>query len=288
MAARYYVTTSALGVERTSEGDVEWALPDAGAPLAAETTFGERLVLRSADALLDVLEEAVYVAEPLGEAVEELPGSLVVTSARLLQQTGWAPRSAAEFALDCAGHVLGEAGDLELPTGFTLAAAIEDARNYLSRSSGDTGRIGRLARLAAARRLRKEGERIGDLALAALQADLAEELDATSDRAWTLLTATGDAVLAAVETLRYLASPGYIAAREENAEHAEAAEPGIEPTLLQTPFGPVMLGAEHQSPYLSAGALARDAAFRAREAAGEASSAEREWQVGRLEQALGA
>jgi hypothetical protein len=287
MATNYYVTTSTDGVERTPDGEIAWEVPDPEAALPAEPTFGRRLLVRDEAALLDVLSEVVYRAEVVEGGEEERPGVLVASSARLVSRTAWDPLSAAYFALDCAEHAVGDAGEVELPTGLTLAGAIADARAFLAASSGTDGDgVGRLARFSAARRLRREGRRIGDLALEMLETDLQEQLDATDDPAWTKTTATGDAVLAAVETLRHLAAPHYVGAREQNAEPEHAGEPVIEPTLIETPFGPWMIGAQHESPYLSSGALAREAALRAREAAGDRADEERRWQASRLGEVL--
>ncbi len=287
MAAQYYVTTSVEGFERTPAGEIAWRLPEEGSDGPAEITRGERLVLRQLPQLLDVLEEVVFLAEPVEEGREEAPGELAVSSARLLSRTAWDPLRAANFALDCAARVVGDAGDVELIKGLTLAGAIADARRYLAEANSEKeGSLGRLARYSAARRLRKEGGRIGDLALEMLEQDLTEELDATADPAWAMTTATGDAVLAAVETLRHLAAPHYVGTRELNAERPETEGPAVDLMPISTPFGPLMVGAEHESPYLSSGALAREAAFRAREVVGEHEAEERTWQAARLAEAL--
>jgi hypothetical protein len=288
MAGPYYVTTSEHGTEHTPDGDLQWLLPAEDASQPAEATEGPRLVLRQLSDLIDVLDDAIFTAEPLTDGEEQRHGELIVTSARLLQRTPWGPASAALFALDCAAHVLGDMGDVELPVGFTLASAIADARSYLHDATDEVGvRLGRLARFSAARRLRRTGAKIGEIALAMFEEDISSDLDANSDPTWATTTAAGDAVLAAVEALRHIAAPRYIAAREEAAEHEEPNDPGVTPSAWQTPWGPIMVGAEHESPYLSAGALARETAFRAREAVGlPAEVAERAYQASRLAEIL--
>jgi hypothetical protein len=289
MAALLYVSTSEQGIERTPDREVLWELPKASdTPQPAAPTHGERLVLRNAASLLDVIDDLVFVAEPLEAGVEEAHSVLVVRSARLLRRTPWDPTSAALFALDCAAHVLGESGGVELPGGITLAGALDDARSYLSEDDEQAGgRLGRLARFSAARRLRRAGETIGDVAHGLFEEDVQRDLDANLDATWATTAAAGDAVLAAVEALRHVAAPRYVAAREETAERDETGSPVLAAGPWQTPWGPVMLGVEHDSPYLPAGALAREAAFRAREAVGvEAAESERRFQAERLSEVL--
>jgi hypothetical protein len=294
MSDQLYVSTDAHGVQRVDEGDVVWGLPSPiGAP--GEVTTGKApLVLRDAQALLDDLGERIFLAEPVSDVATADEAGIVVTgTARLLAETAWGVERAAEFALDCAEHVLGDSADAVLPNGATLGAVVADARQVLERSSDAAEKhLGVLARLAAARRLRQRGELLGDLAIEALEDDLTTAMDALDDPAWATVATVRDAVLGAVEAVRHLALPRYIEARERAYEEDSEGADGKRETpagILMTPWGPITLGAEHQPGYAPAWVAARDTALRARDAVraqGGDEGTERSWQSQRLVELL--
>ncbi len=245
-------------------------------------------MLRTNAALLEVLDELVFLAEPVPPLGDEGGPVVQVARARLLSGTSWDAKSAARFGLDCVGHGLGDAADLTLPHGKSLGEVLSDARAFLDQSSEEAEqRLSVLARLSAARRLKKSANEIGELAFETLREDLANELDATEDAAWTTIAAFGDAVIAVVEALRHLALPRYIGAKEDNPDAARMSGPAIGASVFTTPWGPVMLGGEYRSPYMPAALSAREAAMRTREAIAERSGnqaalAEHAWQAQHL------
>lgn len=286
-----YVATDADGRAVTAAGEVRWNLPDGGP--AAETVAGEvPLVLYEVAGLIEALEAEIYRAEATGKVLARVDGSLEVAAARLVARTAWDTERAARFAIDCARHALGDNGSVALPDGTTLGTVLENASRFLD-AYGEAAEphLGFLARLAAARRLRRSGEAVADVALVTLSDDTAHALDALDDPTWATLAAVVDAVLAAVETLRHVALPRYVESREEVVEEHSASEPAEPASFIMTPWGPVAAGAEHLSPYVPAWVSARDAAERARDAArdragaaGEAS--ERAFQAARLAELL--
>ncbi len=302
-----YVAIDTAGAQHLPGGERRWALPiigGGGATDAPTTTAeaGGHLVLFDADGLLDELGERIFTAaldEPapaaaLGEGAGAGGGGRVLARvAHLVAETPWNVTSTARFALDCAAHVLGDAGDVALPNGTTLADILGEARRYLDEADGvDEHRLGFVARLGAARRLQRDRERIGQLAAAAIDADVAAGLDALEDPAWTTVAALGDAVFAAVEALRHLALPRYTASRERAFEADESAdEPSPAPFLLSTPFGTGFVGGGFPDDHVPAYVSARDAAERARSVAADrsgesAGASERAWQVAALEAVL--
>lgn len=296
MEERCYVATDETGVELFDAREVHWQLPERRGDgfIAGHPLEGERppFVIRSVRSLLDALDEVVCVAEvddATATASKESPGAYLADAVSLTERTSFDVRGAALFALDCAEHGLGDAADVELPRGIRVGDAIAEARRFLTGAGGvDEGRLGLLARLSMTRRLRRHSTALGDVALGLLEEDLANELDATDDPAWTTTAAAVDAVLAAIEGLRHLAMPRYVAGREDvSHERDDNAGQISTPTLLETAWGPIAVGAEHESPYMSAAHLAREAALRARESAyllgGESAEAdEAAWQVSRL------
>ena len=218
---------------------------------------------------------------------------MTARSARLTSETSWGTAAAARFALECAAHALESAEETKLPDGTELSSIIDEARATLDRASTDGDeRLGFLARLAAIRRLRKLGDEVSEAVLATMTTDLGEDVDALDDRAWTSLAACSEAVLAALEALRHVALPRYARSREEAVDEHPRGNPPVNVPIVMTPWGPIGLGAEHQSPYEPAWAEARDAAMRAREAAGDrggdaAVKAERDFQAELLERILG-
>jgi hypothetical protein len=245
-----YVTTDADGVEHTANGDIVWRLPSTG----TTTTAGadHPLVLRDSDALREVPDEAIFRAEPVGEATPSGDGTVDATSARLVVKTGWETESATRFALLCAEHVLGNARDVPLPDGTPLGKVVSDAQRVLDgiepRPGEDLGYLGYVARLSALRRLHRERGELSDLAWAAMVADVAKDVEALDDPAYATVVPVVDAVLAAIEALRHHVLPRSELGREDRAEEREQQrmlegklEIGI-PTVVTTLFGSAMSG----------------------------------------------
>ena len=285
MGDRQYLVTDAAGIARI--GEVEQRI-DLGAALSS--TLAGDFELVDSTALLDSLDEIIFEAAPVGPTSAVSPGIVHATSIQLLRRTPWDVRSAASFALNCVDHVVGDDRDVTIPGGHTLGSVLADAKRFLaSADREEEGRLAKLARLATARRLRRAGASVGDVAMGRLVEDLADEIEATSDPVWTLLASIVDAVLATVEALRHLAFPAYFAEREEaGGERDESVGGRFIPQILTTPWGPFALGAEHESTYTPTSHLAREAAFRARETvfvrAGEpARTKETEWQINQLD-----
>jgi hypothetical protein len=296
MNKQLYVATNAEGVEEAASGAVPWSLPRLGGDrtLPGDVTAppeGGELVLYRLAALLEALDERIFFAEPVGESDDRVD-TVGAQSARLTSETVWGVETAARFALDCAAHVLGEAASTALPDGSTLGDVVGEARVILDRTNpAGEERLGWLARLAALRRLRRLGSELGDVTLARLSGDLGSDLDALDDPAWTTIAACSEAVLAALEALRHLAMPRYVRSREDPLDEHPTDAPSTGRAIIPTPWGPIVLGAEHRSPYEPAWAAARDAAMRARESAagdqGPATEhAERAFQADRLERIL--
>lgn len=299
---RLYVATDPSGVER--DGGRRWPLPSDGSgaelPGAALEAGEAPLVLRDASALLDVLDERVFRAEVL-EAWEDLGGrgatlgaeqgahgvTVAARRARLASSTPWDERSAAAFALDCAAHALSTAGGENGEREDALESILSDARRALEAGgSEDRPLVSALARLAAAHRLRRAAEHVGDEAFDRYAADLAAGLDALDDPAWALLAGVRDAVLAAVEAV-------HEAVLFRRARVSEAPSEGRlpEPVTVVTPWGDLRTGEPPRPDRVAFPVLVRDAARRARAAVGdrrgpEAESAERLWQAERLEALL--
>jgi hypothetical protein len=290
-----YVATNADGIEQTAAGEVHWNLPAAEGPT---TSPGDptrapsgTLVLHRATALLDVLDERIFLAEPI-DGAHDAGDTVHAELARLTAETAWGVEAAARFALECAAHVLGDAAATTLPDGSTLGEVIAEARVILDHSNPEgEQRLGLLARFAAVRRLRRLGSELGDVTLARLSEDLGSDLDALDDPAWTTIAACSEAVLAALEALRHLAMPRYARSREEVLDGHPLDAPSEPSAPIPTPWGPIALGAEHRSPYEPAWAAAREAAARARESAAadqdpHSVGAERAYQAELLEAIL--
>ncbi|HUZ21368.1 MAG TPA: hypothetical protein VMU75_12425 [Acidimicrobiales bacterium] len=307
MTDRLYVTTGPDGVEHTTVGDIVWQLPAATGTGPVSPTVAEApvLILRSGDALLDVLNDRIFTAEPVdaggaatapaSAAEAGADGTLAVRAARLLAEANWDPERAAAFALDCVEHAVGENVAVPLPHGRTIGGVIEEARRFLERADAEGG-LARLARLAAARRLRRTQETLGDVAFQTSLSDKDSDIDTLDDPAWTTIAALQEAVLAAVEALRHVALPRYVATRESVAEEAGEHEAGEERSprtaeVITTPWGAIAFGTEHVPAYEPAAVCARDAADRVRQAVADrdgaaAGVAERRWQAERLEAVL--
>lgn len=293
----FYVATSATGVENNAGGAVPWALPVANSPTAAVS--GQWLTLRTAIGLLDVLDEFIYLAEPLGEVTPSGTGTVHVRSAQLVSQANWNTEIATRFALSCAEHTLGVAGELALPDGTKLAEVITDARTLLDElEPGSAQRLGYLARLSALRRLHKERAELGDVTLEVLSEDESHDLAALDDPAYTTVIPITDAVLAATEALRHHLLPSFDTTHEnakaERAQH-DVVDGNVElktPTTIVTPFGSALVGGgPHMSWYDPSWVGAREAARHSRMAAldrggVDAENAERSWQAGTLSEFL--
>lgn len=277
--AQWYVATDEDGRQVHVDPAVTWPLPvvEDGEAVPGEAVTGD-LVLRAPRALLGELDRYVHLAEALGAApgAPGEDGTWVVPAARLLATTGWDGPMAARFALDCAEHVLGDAGDLKLADGTPLSEALGKVREWLASAEADTGFTGRIRDLAIAWRMRRQGKAIGDVAFAAWTADLAAEVEAMDDPIWTAVAAARDAALAAVEAVQHARLPLLAAIEGEGYEAVERSVDQSKGLHRHAPASWV--------PYWVA---AEDAAERARQAAAaaggpELGAAELEWQGERL------
>lgn len=293
-----YVSTDAEGVEHSAAGKIIWSLPPESNPTVAEA--GHSLSLRRPAALLEVLEEEIYRAEPTTEVEPDQDGVASVSSARLIERTSWSSESATLFALDCAERALRDAPDATLPDGTQLQEVIADARKMLGGTASDAShRLGYFASLSALRRLRRDRVEVADLSLAHMVEDEAKDLDALDDPAYTAIIPVADAVLAAIEALRHHVLPRFyttlsdIAEDNEEARSLDREHPEHAPLPAQpTPFGPIMFGSGSSVlRFAPSGSSAREAARHARMAAlsrqgPEAEINERAWQADRLAELL--
>ncbi|HWD24942.1 MAG TPA: hypothetical protein VG368_05730 [Acidimicrobiales bacterium] len=295
-ATQFFVATDEFGVERMSGKPVQWTLPKGDGPsIALARPDDELVVLRSPLALLDTLDEVIWVAEPIDSAIAvDDSGELHVHAARLITRTSWNPSIAARFAIECAEHAIGDAADVTLPNGQRIADVLVDARAFLDSASESSAHLGLLSRLATIRRLKRENRLVTDLAYGLSIEDLNNDLDVTLDPAWTSAASVADSLFAALEALRHLAFPRYVRAREALAVEQEThGDTSVAPTILSTPWGSVTVGgSEHESPYLPSAVAAREAALRAREAVRDregtvGEAVERRWQADRLAASLG-
>jgi hypothetical protein len=293
-----YVSMDAAGVEHAASGDITWALPrNVSQPTTTENPHG--LVLRTTSALLDVLDEAIYRAEPVGGASPIVDGTMAVASARLTSRAPWDTESATRFALACASHVLGDRSELKLPDGMTLGRIVADAQHMLD----DLGpqsveHLSRMARLSELWRLHRERGELGELAIDLTLDDEAKDLDTFDDPVYETVAPVIDAVLAAIGALRHHALPRSEEAlddvREEHEESAalEARHVRKSPTVNVTPFGSAMAGGgPHVTSDEPSWTGAREAARHARLAVRDERGAvgeteEREWQAAELSSLL--
>jgi hypothetical protein len=293
--SQYYVSTDDAGVERFGDTSIQWTVPTAGEPSVALTRpDGQLIVLRTAPALLDALDEVIWVAEPTAEVASgPSVGTVTTTAARLSHRTPWDPPSAARFALECAEHAIGvAAAEIELPNGRRIAEVFADAHAFLDSATDEGAHLGLLARLATIRRLSRERTLVANLTYGLTIEDIDAELDLTLDPSWASAASIADSLFAALEALRHLALPRYVAAREDAAAEKDRHEEPVAPTFFETPWGPIAFGGEHESPYLPAALAAREAAFHARAAVrdrsgGSAEDAERTWQAELLLSTIG-
>lgn len=291
-----YVATDANGVEHAASGRIKWALPSEGG--ATDTTPGPTLILRRALALLDVLDERVFVASTSEAAKITGKGTLEVATARLTEETSWNAESATRFAISCAEHLLNGVGDVALPNGTSLAEILADARKVLEGISSDAAqRLDYLARVRALRRLKHDRREIAAESLSTLVDDEVKDVDALDDPAYEKLAPITDAVLAAIEALRHHVYP-HLYMKAEDAQD-ERLEHGVEdrrtplhaPTELVTPFGDASFGGGPNIEYDPAWTSAREAARHARMAIKDqngptAEAEELKWQADTLERVL--
>jgi hypothetical protein len=288
-AETYFVPTDANGHQWVGDDEVVWSLPmrspegrvEPGDPVSPD--IGSPVVLLDLDGLLDDLGERIFVAE----AVE---AASPAQAARLLRETNWSLHEAARFALDCAEHVVAEPESLKLPSGPTLADVFRAARRYLDRDEKATadGLLERMSRLALARRLRRLGDHVADLAFQITVEDEAADLEAMDDPGWTATAAARDAVLSATEAIRHDAFPRLFESQNRRYEADVAVD--LPSEVVSTPWGNFTAG--NRAGVVPAWVAARDAAERARQAitdanGAEAGAAERAWQRQRLAEALG-
>lgn len=293
MDAIHYVSTDALGVEHCADGAVHWLLPKEG---HGRETEGARLILRLPASLLDVLDDRIFEVVPIGTVTAASEDAIVTTRARLVRRTPWDVGPAAGFALDCAAHVLNGVGDVVLPSGITLDRAVADGRRAL-KGEGDEEHehLLRLAELGSLRRLLRDRRLLRASLGVGLAEDNARDLDAIDDPAFDEVRTTVDAVLAALEALRHHLLPSSYRHLEEHREESEAhkaesATTSISPpAVVETPWGPGMVGGHRVLSYEPAWTAARDAARHARDTAkaraggdAEAAGEERRWQAALL------
>lgn len=293
-----YVSTDSEGIEHASSGPISWNVPPDSAVTKAGS--GPSLVLRQPIALLEVLEEVIYKADPLVEVKLRIDGTVCVDSAQLTKRMPWNSEMATRFALDCAEHALSDAPDMVLPDGTPLKQVITDARQMLDDVELDSDhRLGYFARLSALRRLRRNRDEIADLSLGQMLEDEIKDLDALDDPAYATIIPVTDAVLAAIEALRHHVLPRfYESVSERIEEHEEATNlerehpSGVPVPAQTTPFGPIMFGGGVSVPrYEPAGISAREAARHARIAVRDRHGPKEEideqlWQATRLEDLL--
>ena len=284
----YFVPTDADGGQHVGDDVTSWPLPsvaDDGRVIPGEEIepeMGAPLVLRDLDGLLEDLGERIFLAEIVGEGAGE--------RARLREETAWSLHAAARFALDCAEHALVGADDLGLPSGTSLKEVVGSARSFLDEDEKTKdGLLQKMSRLALARRLRRLGSEVADVALVLTAEDERADLDAIDDPRWSTVAAIREAVLSAVEAIRHDAFPRLLEGENRRYE-ADALAVDEPPDVISTPWGEFTLG--NRAGVVPAWVAARDAAARAREATAdskgaEAGEAERRWQRDRLAAALG-
>jgi hypothetical protein len=288
----WYVAVDRTGVEHTPTGHVRWLVPSHGADAV---TTGDGLVLRRPVALLDVLEEQIFEAEPLEAAPPQPDGTLCVDRARLVAQARWDTETATLFALDCADHCETQLDVAALPDGTPLAAVLSDARRALGGMVPEAPeRLGYLARLWSLRRLHHERAQLADLQQAVIVDDERRNRDAFDDSDYADLLPITDSVLAAVAALHHHLLPHLARAAvevpEELGQHHNEDRTGAapsQPTLSAvTPFGSLSIGDGvllDEPAWTAAREAARHARLAVRDRGGaRAEGAERAWQAERL------
>jgi hypothetical protein len=265
-----YVATDAMGVDHSSADKVAWSLPKDG---NFEMTKSDHpLVLRQPKALLEVLDQRIYLADSPGEVTIGADGTALVPTARLTVRTPWNAESATRFALDCADHLLAEVGDSLLPNGMSLAKVTADARQVLYGTATEPKEhLGRLASIGALRRLRRDRSKIASASLDELGAAMAKDLEAFDDPTFATEQTVIDAVLASIEALRHVVLPAlYMAfddAGETHGDHEveDSKDQVPTPQWVETGFGAIGLHVP-KFPFDPAWVNAREAARHARNA----------------------
>ncbi len=277
-----FVATDEQGRQAHADEVTLWSFPETAAdgtvtPGSVEAAPGGTRLL-GLDELLEELGARIFVAtEDAGEA-------------RLVGETAWSPTVAARFALDCAEHVVRGAGAASPEVAESLGNVVGAARTWLDKSEeADGGLLGRFSRLAMARRLRQQGDLVGELALDFAVDAEAAGVDVFEDASWTAAASIRDAVLAAVEAVRQQGSPHLVRAENARYEEGGTSSAGALSATFTTPWGPFHAGVRGGT--VPAWTAAAEAAERARQSAGDASgagasSAERAWQRDRLLTAL--
>jgi hypothetical protein len=293
LTAQLYVPTDSGGAQWTDSDLLHWPLPDAGEdghapeapdrapPSGAGAELEGDLVLYSAPGLLGRLDERIFKAEALDGADGDT--EVHASRARLLAVTAWDGFVAADFALDCAAHVVGAAADAALPDGTSLGDVLERCRTWLDEAGDSESGFGhRVRQLAICRRLRRTGKELGDLAFSKAAGDIGADVDSLDDPEWTAIASARDAVLAAVEAVQHAALPFVTEIESRRYEHllreGVAREVGSR-TRAHLAWVPFWIAAD-------------DAAERARQAAldtggPDGAVGELDWQGGRLVELLG-
>jgi hypothetical protein len=291
MNENLYVATDAKGVDHSSVDEVSWSLPEEGK--VQITKSDHPLVLRQPKALLEVLDQRIYLADSPADVKIDDDGTASVSTARLTERTQWNAESATKFALDCADHLLGEVGDSSLPNGMSLAKVTADARQVLyGTASEPKEHLGRLASISALRRLRRDRTKIASASLDELDDAMAKDLEAFDDPTFATEQTVIDAVLASIEALRHVVLPAlYMAfddAGESHGDHVveDSKEQIPTPRWIETGFGAI---GSHvpKFPFDPAWVNAREAARHARDAMKDHSGVDGEnselaWQASTL------
>jgi len=265
----YFVATDDRGIEHAASGPIHWNLT--GIDTAATTRHETPLTLRDARALLEVLDECVFLVTPIGDSYDSSDGTTRAEVARVVRRTSWGTGAATRFALECAEHLVQANGEIRLPNGTGLTDVIARARTFLDGDNPDhPEQLGELARLRALRRLRHEREEVSGFSLGSLLDDERRGVDALDDPEYATVLPVIDAVLATIEALRHHALSALYTGledavakvegdRELDHPHAFAIPAGV-----VTPFGNFQ-GSTFLSPrYEPSWVCAREAARHAR------------------------
>ena len=111
MTALLYVPPDAHGIEHTAGG----RLGHRGDRDIASLDARAARLLGAPVALLDVLDERIYRAEPVGHRSTPLDGVVSAVAARLTDLTSLNTESATGLSLDCAAHAHRDTRDWHWP-----------------------------------------------------------------------------------------------------------------------------------------------------------------------------
>jgi hypothetical protein len=246
MNENLYVATDSKGVDHSTVDQVAWSLPEGGRIQLTKSDYP--LVLRQPKALLEVLDQRIYLADSPTPVTIGADGTASVSTARLTLRTHWNAESATKFALDCADHLLSEVGDSLLPNGMSLVNVTADARQVLYGTATEPKEhLGRLASLSALRRLHRDRTKIAAASLDELDVAIGKDLEAFDDPAFATEQTVIDAVLAAIEALRHVALPalymGFEDVGETRGDHAveDSTKQIRTPQWIETGFGAIEL-----------------------------------------------